>query len=607
MLSKPLLAVAALALGPASALWPIPQNVSTGEKVLFIDQTLAVTYNGDSVRWISPVAAGDHDAVMQHAETLFNQQISYTYGYSPSAGPDFSSKEIVQAGVSRAFQAIFQDNFVPWKLRERNSDFEPDVYETKTFVKSLQITQTGTDEDSAFKPLAGEVDESYSLTLSEDGKAVIEAKSYVGCLHALESFLQLFFKHSSGTFWYTPHAPVSIEDEPKYPHRGVMLDVARSWFEVEDIKRTIDAIAWNKMNRLHLHITDSQSWPLEIPALPKLAEEGAYRKGLSYSPEDIKGIYEYGVHRGVEVIMEIDMPGHIGVIDLAYQDLIVAYNKKPYQWWCAQPPCGAFRMNSTDVYEFLDMLFEDLLPRISPYTAYFHTGGDELNKNDSMLDPDIRSNDTEVLTPLLQTFIDYAHGKVRDAGLAPFVWEEMITDWNMTLGDDVVVQSWLGGTAVKDLAEAGHKVIDSDYNFWYLDCGRGQWLNFDNGEAFQTFYPFNDWCGPTKSWRLVYSHDPVAGLTEEAAKRVLGGEVAVWSETIDSMNLDTLVWPRASAAGEVLWSGRQDAAGQNRSQYDAAPRLAELRERLVARGVRASPVQMPFCTQGDAGECAYTP
>ncbi|KAH6996617.1 family 20 glycoside hydrolase [Ilyonectria sp. MPI-CAGE-AT-0026] len=608
MWSTPLLAVAALALalGPVNALWPVPQKISTGEKVLFIDQTLEVTYNGESVRWIPPGATGGHDAVMQDTETLFHNQISYTYGYSPSSGSDFSSKEIVQAGVSRAFQAIFQDNFVPWKLRARNSDFEPDVYETKTFVKSIQITQTEKDDDSAFKPLAGEVDESYSLTLSENGKAVIKAKSSVGCLHALESFLQLFFKHSSGTFWYTPHAPVSIEDKPEFPHRGVLLDVARSWFEVDDIKHTIDAMAWNKMNRLHLHITDSQSWPLEIPALPKLAEEGAYRKGLSYSPEDLKGIYEYGVHRGVEVVMEIDMPGHIGVVELAYKDLIVAYNEKPYQWWCAEPPCGAFRMNSTAVYDFLDKLFEDLLPRISPYTAYFHTGGDELNKNDSMLDPDILSNDTEVLTPLLQTFLDYAHGKVRDAGLTPLVWEEMVTTWNMTLGDDVVIQSWLGGSAVKDLAEAGHKVIDSDYNFWYLDCGRGQWLNFDNGEAFQTFYPFNDWCGPSKSWRLVYSHDPTAGLSKEAAKRVLGGEVAVWSETIDAVNLDSLVWPRASAAGEVLWSGRTDSGGQNRSQYDAAPRLAEMRERMVARGVRASPVQMPFCTQGDAGECAYT-
>lgn len=80
--------------------------------------------------------------------------------------------------------------------------------------------------------------------------------------------------------------------------------------------------------------------------------------------------------------------------------------------------------------------------------------------------------------------------------------------------------------------------------------------------------------------------------------------MAVWSELIDSTNLDSIIWPRASAAGEVLWSGRHDAAGQNRSQYEAAPRLAELRERMVARGVAAMPVQMIFCTQGNATECA---
>ena len=86
---------------------------------------------------------------------------------------------------------------------------------------------------------------------------------------------------------------------------------------------------------------------------------------------------------------------------------------------------------------------------------------------------------------------------------------------------------------------------------------------------------------------------------------VLGGEVALWSETVDPVNMDGLLWPRSSAAGEVLWSGRQDASGQNRSQLDAAPRLAMLRERMVARGVAASPVQMIFCTQNNATDCSY--
>lgn len=105
---------------------------------------------------------------------------------------------------------------------------------------------------------------------------------------------------------------------------------------------------------------------------------------------------------------------------------------------------------------------------------------------------------------------------------------------------------------------------------------------------------------------MIYSYDPRAGLTDEEAELVLGGEVGAWAETIDESNLDTILWPRASAAGEVLWSGRVDSSGENRTQIDAAPRLAEFRERLIARGVRAESVQMTYCTQGmDGNTCLF--
>jgi hexosaminidase len=607
---KSFVAIATLACSPVNALWPIPQEQSLGEDVLFIDHSLKVTYNGRQVRWdpnesLFSTSFPFFSYLNPIAEYSSEQQMPFNGLYTNPPGSRFESNQIVRAGVSRAFKGIFDQNFVPWMLNKPQSDFEPDTHGHKKYVKTLDIVQTTPDDETTFKPLAGELDESYNLTLNANGKATITAASSIGALYGLESFVQLFYKHSSGRHWYTPYAPVTLVDEPEFPHRGVLMDTARHWFTVDDIKKVIDAMSWNKLNRLHFHVTDSQSWPLEIPSLPRLAEKGAYAKGLSYSPADIASIYEYGIHRGVQVVMEIDMPGHIGVVDLAYEDLIVAYNIQPYQWYCAQPPCGAFRLNSTKVYDFLDTLFDDLLPRLAPYSAYFHTGGDELNRNDSMLDPDVRSNDTEVLAPLLQTFLDFAHGKVREYGLTPFVWEEMITDWEMDLGEDVVVQSWLGGGAVKDLAEAGHKVIDSNYNFWYLDCGRGAWLNFDNGGAWNQFYPFSDWCGPTKSWALVHSHNPRAGISEEAAKNVLGGEVAIWAETIDPANIDMVLWPRASAAGEALWSGRIDASGQNRSQLEAMPRLAEMRERMVARGVRAAPFTQLFCTQGTAEECEY--
>ncbi|KAK3906677.1 beta-hexosaminidase 2 [Staphylotrichum tortipilum] len=571
------LSLLVVALTPVAALWPAPQSYTKGSSVVYLHQNLKVTYNG--------------------------QFVPYTYGYVPFK---LTSKEVVQAGVSRALTGIFNSQFVPWKLHKPGSSWEPDVSKGQTWLQTLQIVQSGEDKPATFKPRAGEVDESYNLTLSAEGAARLDAVSSVGVLRGLETFAQLFYQHSAGTFWYTPYAPVSIRDAPRFPHRGIMIDTARHFFPVPDILRTLDAMAWNKLNRLHVHVTDSQSWPLVLPSMPEVSEKGAYHPSQTYSPADVEHIQRYGAERGVEVYFEIDMPGHIGVVALSHPELIVAYNELPYWWWCAEPPCGAFKLNSTAVDAFLAKLFDDLLPRVAPYAAYFHTGGDELNKNDSMLDDGIRSNKSEVLQPLLQKFVDAQHARVRKAGLAPVVWEEISLEWNITMGKDTVVQAWLGGDSVKKLTGKGFQVIDSDYNYWYLDCGRGQWINWANGAAFQTGFPFNDWCGPTKSWRLVYSHDPTAGLTPEEAKLVLGGEVAVWSETIDASNFDTLVWPRASAAGEVLWSGRTDpATGQNRSQIEAAPRLNEFRERMLARGVRASPVQMTFCTQGRPEECEY--
>lgn len=614
----PLLALAS----SVAAVWPIPVDMTTGNTTLLLGQNIVVTYNGAPVRWFSPslaspaspsssspscpVAGGGYPICSNPNRLFLQSQVVYTYGYEPI--DVHNSYQVVQAGVSRALSAIFQHGLVPWKLRPKNSlpTLEPNLYKGGyAWMRSLVIKQT---TGPKAKAKTDPVDESYNLTVTTGGVATLSAASSTGVLRGLETFVQLFYQHTSDNAWYTPYAPVAISDKPKYVHRGVLLDVARNWFDVSHIYRTIDAIAWNKMNRLHLHATDSQSWPLEIPSMPEVAKKGAYRADLTYGADDLEALQRYAVARGVELIIEIDMPGHIGSLAWSHPELIVAYDAFPYNWWCAEPPCGAFKLNSTAVDAFLEKLFADLLPRVAPYTPYFHTGGDELNANDSRLDPGVNSNDSAVLQPLLQAFINANHKRVRAHGLAPMVWEEIPLSWNITLGNDTVVQAWLGDSSIKSLTQRGLNVIDSDYNYWYLDCGRAQWLNFDNGEAFNTYYPFGDWCDPYKGWRLVYSHDPVddAGLTPAEAKLVLGGEVALWSETVDGTNMDGLLWPRGSAAAEVLWSGNKDpATGKNRSQLTVAPRLNEWRERMLRRGVMAAPVQMVWCSQADnSTECS---
>ena len=125
----------------------------------------------------------------------------------------------------------------------------------------------------------------------------------------------------------------------------------------------------------------------------------------------------------------------------------------------------------------------------------------------------------------------------------------------------------------------------------YLDCGKGQWIDFDPAVA-ASWWPFEDYCAPFHNWRLTYSYDPLANIPADKHHLVIGGEAHMWSEQTDPINLDRSVWPRASAVAEILWSGGRDENGNNRSQIEASPRLNEMRERLVARGVGAEPVQV---------------
>ena len=388
--------------------------------------------------------------------------------YASSTANFFSRHSIVQGAISRALQALFSQSLVPWKLVARNqlSDFEPAAGSSKIYITNLDIVLIEVNNASSFRPLAGQVDESYGLIVGTDGIAKITAASSTGVLHALQTFIQLFYQHSTEAGMYTKIAPINITDAPKFSHRGLNMDVSRNWYPLTDILRTIDALSWNKFNVLHIHMTDSQSWPMEIPALPLLSQKGAYQTGLSYSTSDMQLIQTYAVERGVSVIIEFDMPGHTTAIGYGYPDLIAAFYAKPWDQYCAEPPCGTLQLNNPDVNTFLETLFNDVLPRVQKYTGYFHTGGDEVNAQAYTLDPTVKSNDTTVIRGYIQELLDRNHAQIRAAGLAPIVWEEMLLEWNLNLGDDVVVQTWLSDSSVAETVARGHKALAGNYNYW---------------------------------------------------------------------------------------------------------------------------------------------
>ncbi|OAA58220.1 exochitinase [Cordyceps fumosorosea ARSEF 2679] len=603
MLSKSLAVAAGLLLaaaGPAAAIWPIPSESSTGNGVLFMSADIKVTLNGAPLA--GAAAGGAAKAVTRRADDAAGKKACrprVPAGNGTDAGNGTVNTARISDAVSRTLDVILKQGFVPWMLHDANSDFEPPAGSGNGTVRTLALTQTGKDPR---RPTFETMDESYALNLTLAGHASITAATSVGLLRGLETFTQLFFKQSSSSGVYTNMAPVTIKDAPSMKYRALLVDVARHWYSVADVKRAVDGLAMNKMNVLHLHATDTQSWPLEVPALPLLAEKHRYAKGLTYSPADVQEIHEYAAARGVQVITEIDMPGHVG-IDRAYPGLSNAFNAQPWNKYCAEPPCGSLKLNDTAVDAFLDKLFDDVLPRLAPHAAYFHTGGDEYKASNSLLDPALKTDDKAVLRPLLHAFLDRVHKRVRDHGLTPLVWEEMVDEWAAPLPtNDTIVQAWLGRESVRNLTRAGYRVVDTTYTAYYLDCGRGTWIDVADA-AIKPSSTFDSWCDPYKNWRVVYNYDPLEGLDDKAAERVLGGEVALWSETVDGSTFDQIAWPRAAAGGEVWWSGRKDAEGKMRSVFEARPRLSEMRERMLARGIVGETIAPLFCTQSKLGEC----
>lgn len=475
-----------LLLPSASALWPIPVSYDHGDTVLFLRKDVQFHCYEPRKRNVGSIAdqSSSRFTFASNSNTQVNSQdplqlrkrfdeteletstIKYATYENTSEGGSVTSDEIISYAIKSARKAIFSQNIYPWKFHPRNWS-EPVQNSDTKYISTISIHILKPNSSNVADPLASPIDESYTLTIDTSGTTTISANTSLGIKHGLTTLTQLFYATANKENIYTPLAPLTIHDRPKFSHRGLNLDVARNWYPTSVIKRQIAAASYNKLNVLHLHITDSQSWPLEIPSLPDLSRKGAYRPDLVYTPSDFLNLQHYAALHGMQLITEIDMPGHTSSIHHAYPDLIAAFNIQPnWDTYAAEPPSGTLKLNSTPVTKFLDTLFADLLPRVKPYTAYFHTGGDEVNKNAYTLDDTVESNDSAILQPLMQKFVDRNHANVRNAGLTPIVWEEMLLDWNLTLGKDVVVQSWQSDAAVLNIVSKGYKALAGNYNFW---------------------------------------------------------------------------------------------------------------------------------------------
>ncbi|KAJ7205655.1 N-acetylhexosaminidase [Mycena rebaudengoi] len=492
--------------------------------------------------------------------------------------------DLVQA-VARA-KALLKDDKLKPLVIDRGASAKSAIAKAK-LLPSLTLSLTTTPKGGARSISAEAIDpvgtrvEAYTLSVPADGSgAVLSANSTLGLYRGLTTFGQLWYDSEGST--YSLVAPIQISDAPAYPYRGFMLDTARNYFPVSDIKRTLDAMSWVKINTLHWHVVDSQSFPLVIPGFTALAAKGAYSSSDVYTPSDVKEIVSYAAARGIEVIPEIDTPGHTSVISKAFPEHIACAEATPWSQFANEPPAGQLRLASPQTIKFTgDML----KAAASLFTGkLFSTGGDEINANcytqDSSTQKDL-ANSKQTFAQALDTFTQANHAALRSVGKSAVVWEEMVLQNPVKLANDTIVLVWISSADVKDVAASGLRIVHAASDYFYLDCGHGGWVG--------DFPAGNSWCDPFKTWQRAYTFDPVANLTASEAKNVIGGQSLLWTEQSGPQNLDSTTWPRAASTAELFWSG---AGGDVQA---ALPRLHDLVYRFRQRGVAAISLQPEWC------------
>jgi hexosaminidase len=368
-------------------------------------------------------------------------------------------------------------------------------------------------------PTLGE-DESYTLDISEAG-ARIKAATAEGAIYGLATMAQLIQPGPDGF----QVSGVHIEDRPRFPWRGLMLDPCRHWLPVEAVKRNLDAMSAVKMNVLHWHLSEDQAFRVESKRYPRLQEMGS--SGQYYTQDEIRDIVAYARDRAIRVIPEFDVPGHTGAWLPGYPELASA----PGPFVLGVRGNGAVMDPSKDsTYTFLDGFIGEMT-QLFP-DPYFHIGGDEVNPRAWNQSAPIQAFAKEhglADAAAIQVYFNQRLIKiVQKYGKIMVGWDEILVPG---LPTDAVVQSWRGQKSLYESATKGYRGILS----W------GYYLDHLSPASFH------------------YGVDPLGGtdaanLTPEQAGRIMGGEACMWAELVGQETVDSRVWPRTAVIAERLWS-----------------------------------------------------
>ncbi|XP_043474482.1 beta-hexosaminidase subunit beta-like isoform X4 [Leptopilina heterotoma] len=404
-----------------------------------------------------------------------------------------------------------------------------------------------------------QMDESYSLEITDiSDVAILRANTVWGALRGLETFTQLL--SPSGIGASLKLTSQQINDKPRMPHRGLLLDTSRHFIPVDDIFLILDALSYNKLNVFHWHIVDDNSFPYESNVFPKLSLKGSYHPTMVYSAYNIRKVIEYARIRGIRVIPEFDTPAHTTSWGQGHPELLTqCYDKNGN----LDGSTGPMDPTKPVLYTFLRSLLEEVV-RLFP-DKYLHVGGDEVPFECWESNPDILTfmrdhNITKNFTALENIFINRLLNITYDLNIKPIVWQEVF-DNGVKIHPGTVVQVWTGTwqSEVSSVTNAGFPVILS--TCWYLDHVAG------GGD-----------------WRKYYLCDPLSFTGSiDQKKLMMGGEACMWAEFVDRNNVHSRIWPRASAAAERLWSFEVQSLDY------VSRRLEEHACRMNKRGIPAQP------------------
>ncbi|MFF2573568.1 beta-N-acetylhexosaminidase [Streptomyces sp. NPDC058084] len=402
----------------------------------------------------------------------------------------------------------------------------------------------------------------------------------------------------------------TIEDEPRFPWRGLMLDVARHFMPKDDVLRQLDLMAAHKLNVLHLHLTDDQGWRIEIKRHPRLTEVGAWRArtkwghrasplwnetphGGFYTHDDIREIVAYAADRHISVVPEIDVPGHSQAAIAAYPelgntDVVDTTALSVWDTWGVNPNVLA---PTEAVLRFYEGVFEEVLDLFPAETSPFvHIGGDECPKDQWKASATAQDRIAELGVGdedgLQSWFVRHFDRWLADRGRRLIGWDEILEGG---LAEGAAVSSWRGYAGGVTAAEAGHDVVMCPEQQVYLD----------HRQAAGEDEPMP--IGYVRTLADVYRFEPVPpGLAPEAVAHILGTQANVWTEVMENRaRVDYQTYPRLAAFAEVAWS--RLPAPEERDLADFERRMTTHYERLDALGVDYRPPGGPHPWQRRPG------